>query len=63
MDAREAFSGCGEWNKKGADKPKEGEGTSRGELGGMGMMGEWMEARAHMGIGVTLIISSPSSAC
>ncbi len=40
MDAIEAFSGCGEQDRKGANKLKEGDGTNRCELGGMGMMGE-----------------------
>jgi hypothetical protein len=33
----------GRWTKK-------GEGTSRSKLGGMGMMGKWMEARAQLGV-------------
>ncbi len=45
------------------DEPKEGEGIGQGELRGVGMMGKWMEARGHMGIGITLIASSPSNAC
>ncbi len=39
MDMGEAPSGCGEWNEKGANKPKEGEGIGQNKLGGMGMMG------------------------
>jgi hypothetical protein len=62
MDAREAFCGCGERDRKRANEPKEGEGIGQGELRRMGMMGEWMEIGAHMGIGVTLIASSPSNA-
>jgi hypothetical protein len=29
----------------------------------MGMMGGWMEAKTHVGIGVQLIVGFPSSAC
>jgi hypothetical protein len=57
-DTREAPSGCGEWDEKGVDKPREGEGTSQGKLGGMG---GWMEAGAHLGIGIKLTIGFPLS--
>jgi hypothetical protein len=29
----------------------------------MGMMGEWMEVETQLGIGVKLVIDSPSNAC
>jgi hypothetical protein len=63
IDTGKAPSGCGEWDVKGADRPKKCEGIGRGKLGGMGMMGGWIEAKAHMGIGEKLIIGSPLSAC
>ncbi len=45
------------------DKPKKGEGTGQGKLGGMGMIGKWIEVGAHLGIGEILIVDSPLSAC
>ncbi len=45
-----------------ANRPRKGEGTGQGKLGGMGMMGGWMEARTHLSIGVKLITGSPSDA-
>jgi hypothetical protein len=48
------------WKK--VDGPREGEKTSWGKLGGMGMMGRWMEVRAHMGIRVKLRASFPLDA-
>jgi hypothetical protein len=56
------FSGCAEQDKKQVDRLKIGEGIGQGKLGGIGMMGGWMEAGAHPSIGVKLIISFPSSA-
>jgi len=47
----EIFSECGKWNKKGVNGLKEGERITWGKLKRMGMMGRWMEARAHMGKG------------
>jgi hypothetical protein len=61
-NTRKTFDGCAEQNEKGANIPKEGEGTDRGKLGGMGMMGGWIEARAHLGIREELIFGSPSGA-
>jgi len=46
-------NGCGEWDKKGANRLKKGEGSGW-KLKKLGMMGRWMEAKAHMGIGVKL---------
>jgi hypothetical protein len=63
MDIGETLNGCGEWNKKRVDRPKKGEGIGRGKLGGMGMMGEWMEVGTYMGIGAKLTTSFPSNAC
>jgi hypothetical protein len=40
IDVRGALSGCGKRDRKGADKPKEGERTGWGELGRMGLMGD-----------------------
>jgi hypothetical protein len=59
-DAREAPNGCDEWDGKGVNKPIEGEGTGRGKLRGMGMIGRWMEVGAHLGIKIKLTIGSPS---
>jgi hypothetical protein len=59
---REASNGYGEQDRKGANGPRKGEGTSQGKLGGMAMMGGWMEGGAHLGIGVKLITNFPSSA-
>jgi hypothetical protein len=39
-----------------------GERISQSKLGRMGMTGEWMEVRTHLGIGVKLTIGSPSGA-
>jgi hypothetical protein len=58
----EALSGCGEQDRKGVDGPKEGEGISQSKLERMGMMGKWMEAETHLGIGVKLIVGSPLGA-
>jgi hypothetical protein len=46
IDIREASSACGEQGGKRVDGPKEDEGIGRSKLGGMGMMGRWMEVRA-----------------
>jgi hypothetical protein len=59
-DMKEAPSGCGEWNGKGANGPREGEGTSQSKLRKMGMMGGWMEVGAHLSTGIKLTTGSPS---
>jgi hypothetical protein len=65
MDTWEALSGCGERHEKGVDEPQEGERTSRGELGGMGMMGGWIYVEAHLSIREKLgyTIGCPLGAC
>ncbi len=60
INIREVPSGRGRWGKKKANKPKEDEGIGRNKLGGMGMMVEWMEARAQLGIKVKLTTGYPS---
>jgi hypothetical protein len=62
IDIRKTPSGCGERDGKGANKPMEGEGISRSKLRGMGMMGEWMEVRTHLGIRAKLIVGFPLGA-
>ncbi len=52
------FRECGERDGKGANRCKKGEGTTWGKLWGMGMMGRWIEAKAHLGIEEKLITSS-----
>ncbi len=65
MDIREVFNGCGERSevKKKANKPRKNEGTNQSKLGGIGMMGKWMEVGAQLGIGVKLTINFPSNVC
>ncbi len=66
MDTWKALNGCGERDEKGVDEPKEGEGTSRDKLGGMRMMGGWIEVESHLGIGKSLhngTIGFPLGAC
>jgi hypothetical protein len=61
-NTRKTLNGCGERNEKRANKPTKGEGIGRGKLGGMGMMGGWIEARAHLGIREKLMSGTPSGA-
>ncbi len=49
--------------KKGTNKPREGEGIGRGKLGKMRIMHEWMEDETHLGIGVKLTTSFLLGAC
>lgn len=63
MDIRKTPSGCGKWGENKANEPRKDEGTDQSKLGGMGMMGGWMEDGAHLGIGVKLTISFPLCAC
>jgi hypothetical protein len=49
--------------KKGANKPREGEGIGRSKLGEMRIMREWMEDGTHLGIGVKLTTSFLLGAC
>ncbi len=44
---------------KAGDGPRKDERTNQSKLKGMGMMGEWKEAKAQLGIGVNLTTSSP----
>ncbi len=63
MDMGEALNGYGERDGKKAKGPKEGEEIGRDKLGGMGMMGIWMEVGVYLGIGVKLCTGFPSGAC
>lgn len=62
INIRKAPSGCGEWDGKKVGGTKMGEGISRSKLRRMGMMGEWMEVRTRLGIGVKLTIAFPLGA-
>ncbi len=62
-DTRETPSGCDEQGGNRADGLKEDERISWSKLRRMGMIGEWMEVEAQLGIGVKLITNFPSSAC
>ncbi len=42
-DIGNTLNGCGEWSNMKAEKPKEDEGISQTKLGGIRMMGKWME--------------------
>jgi hypothetical protein len=62
MTIEKVHDGCGEQDGKKADRPKEGEGTSQGKLGGMGMMGGWIEVGTHLNKGEKLTSRSPLGA-
>jgi hypothetical protein len=62
INIRKAPNGCGEWDGKKANGTRMGERISQSKLGRMGMTGEWMEVRTHLGIGVKLTIGFPSGA-
>jgi uncharacterized membrane protein len=59
----EITNGCDVRNKKKVDGPKEDEWINWRKLRGMGMMGEWMEAKTQLSIQVKLIINFPLGAC
>ncbi len=59
MDIRKQFSGCGENDKKGVNKLKEGEHLN----GGMGTRGGWIEVEAILVIREKLMIDFPLGAC
>jgi hypothetical protein len=50
MDIQKTYNGCDKRGEKKANGPREDEKTNWCKLGGMEMMGGWMEAGTHMGI-------------
>jgi hypothetical protein len=62
MDMGEALNGYGERDGKKAKGPKEGEEIGRDKLGGMGMMGIWIEVETHLSKKKKLTIGSSSCA-